>query len=106
MLRQRSSDMGEIPRFARNDIICHSERSEESLSVSLLQGSTYHNITLIEKLSAPEACLWYARKAYEEGWSRNILALQIERKLYERQGQAVHNFPAACYRNPCTNACA
>lgn len=55
----------------------------------------FHNCILLEKVSTPEARLWYARKAYEEGWSRNILAMQIERKLYERQGQAVHNFPAA-----------
>ena len=33
------------------------------------------------------------RKAIEQGWSREILAVQIERGLYERQGSAVTNFP-------------
>ena len=35
-----------------------------------------------------------SRAALENGWSRNILALQIESGLYERQGKAVTNFPA------------
>lgn len=37
----------------------------------------------------------YARKAREEGWSRNVLVVQIERQLYERQGKAVTNFASA-----------
>jgi predicted nuclease of restriction endonuclease-like (RecB) superfamily len=48
---------------------------------------------LLDKVKDPEARLWYARKAYEEGWSRNILLLHIERRLHERQGKAVTNFP-------------
>jgi len=38
--------------------------------------------------------LWYARKAIEHGWSRNILVIQIESGLYGRQGKAVTNFQA------------
>jgi predicted nuclease of restriction endonuclease-like (RecB) superfamily len=60
----------------------------------LAQITWYHNITLLDKLDAPDARLWYARKAREEGWSRNVLVLQIERRLYERQGKAITNFPA------------
>jgi predicted nuclease of restriction endonuclease-like (RecB) superfamily len=52
----------------------------------------FHNCILLDKVSSPEARLWYAHKAHEEGWSRNILVLQIERRLYERQGKAVTNF--------------
>jgi predicted nuclease of restriction endonuclease-like (RecB) superfamily len=60
---------------------------------ALAQITWYHNIALLEKVSDPEARLWYARKAYEEGWSRNILLLHIERRLHERQGKAITNFP-------------
>jgi predicted nuclease of restriction endonuclease-like (RecB) superfamily len=59
----------------------------------LAQITWYHNIALLEKLSDPEARLWYARKAYEEGWSRNMLVLHIERRLHQRQGKAITNFP-------------
>ena len=60
----------------------------------LAQITWYHNITLLEKLDTPEERLWYARATIENGWSRNILALQIERQLYKRQGKAVTNFEA------------
>ena len=55
----------------------------------------YHNITLIEKVPITGQRLWYARKTIEHGWSRNILVIQIETKLYERQGNAVTNFTRA-----------
>lgn len=54
----------------------------------------FHNCVLLDKLDDPEVRLWYARKAREEGWSRNVLALHIERRLHERQGQAITNFSA------------
>jgi len=60
----------------------------------LAQITWYHNIALLDKLDDPEARLWYARKVREEGWSRNMLVIQIERRLYERQGKAITNFPA------------
>lgn len=52
------------------------------------------NITIFEKLSAPEERLWYAYKTLENGWSRDILILQIEADLFHRQGKAVTNFAA------------
>ena len=35
---------------------------------------------------------WYAAKAIEHGWSRNVLALQIGASLHKRHGRAVTNF--------------
>ncbi|MGX1160754.1 putative nuclease of restriction endonuclease-like (RecB) superfamily [Arthrobacter sp. SLBN-100] len=52
----------------------------------------YHQIALLEKLSGREARLWYATAAIENGWSRNVLAHQIETKLQERSGKAINNF--------------
>lgn len=60
----------------------------------LAQITWYHNIALLEKLAEPPVRLWYARKGLEEGWSRNVLAMQIECRLHERQGKAITNFPA------------
>ena len=51
-----------------------------------------HHVILLFKIEAPEERLWYAQKTIEHGWSRNILALQIESGLYHRQGKAVTNF--------------
>ena len=60
----------------------------------LAQITWYHCIALLDKVKDPETCLWYARRAREEGWSRNVLVMQIEAKLHERAGKAITNFPA------------
>lgn len=51
-----------------------------------------HNIALLEKLKSTEERLWYAQKTVENGWSRDILVMQIETHLLERQGSAITNF--------------
>jgi len=58
----------------------------------LAQLSWYHHLALLDKLSSPADRLWYAAKTVEHGWSRNVLALQIEAGLHQRQGKAVTNF--------------
>ena len=51
-----------------------------------------HNVRLLESCKDPTERTWYARKALEHGWRRDILALQIENGLYLRQGKAETNF--------------
>lgn len=51
-----------------------------------------HNIRLLEALKQPEERAWYARQAVEHGWSRAILAHQIEARLIDRAGNASTNF--------------
>jgi predicted nuclease of restriction endonuclease-like (RecB) superfamily len=58
----------------------------------LAQLPWYHQITLIEKLGDPDLRLWYGAQAVEHGWSRDVLALQIERRLHQRSGKAITNF--------------
>lgn len=58
----------------------------------LAQLPWYHHLALLDKLTNPADRLWYAAKTVEHGWSRNVLALQIEAGLHLRQGKAVTNF--------------
>ena len=51
-----------------------------------------HNLVLLSKLKTTDQRLAYAQRAIEHGWSRNVLAIHIERRLLEREGQAVTNF--------------
>ncbi|MBD1861211.1 PDDEXK nuclease domain-containing protein [Trichocoleus desertorum] len=51
-----------------------------------------HNIALLEKLKSTEERLWYAEQAIQNGWSRDILVLQIESELQRRLGSATTNF--------------
>jgi len=53
-----------------------------------------HNVVLLEKLATAEQRLWYARQTMAQGWSRDVLAVQIQSQAIDRQGQAQNNFPA------------
>lgn len=58
----------------------------------LAQLPWYHQLALLDKLSSDEERRWYAAKAIEHNWSRNVLAIQIELNARSRSGQAVTNF--------------
>lgn len=62
------------------------------MQATLAQIPWYHNIALLEKLDSSKLRLWYADKTIENGWSRNVLVLQIESGLHKRLGQAPRNF--------------
>ena len=68
---------------------------EEFVQAVLAQLPWYHQLALLDKLSNAEARRWYAAKAIEHNWSRNVLVMQIETRLLERSGTAVTNFPAS-----------
>ena len=53
------------------------------------------NIVLMDKLSSKEERIWYAQKTLENGWSRDVLALQVQSRLIERSGKSVNNFEVA-----------
>lgn len=52
----------------------------------------FHNCILLDKVKSSEERLWYIHGAIENGWSRNMLVLHIEAKLFHRQGKASTNF--------------
>jgi predicted nuclease of restriction endonuclease-like (RecB) superfamily len=52
----------------------------------------FHLCTLLDKLKTREERDWYLAKAVQHNWSRNILGMQIETRLLERDGAAVTNF--------------
>lgn len=51
-----------------------------------------HNILIFSKSKDAIEALFYVQKTLENGWSRNILSLQIEANLFQRQGKAINNF--------------
>ncbi len=51
-----------------------------------------HNVALLQKVKDRPTRLWYALQAFEHGWTRNVLSLQIQSRAHERQGKAVTNF--------------
>jgi predicted nuclease of restriction endonuclease-like (RecB) superfamily len=53
-----------------------------------------HNVRLLDLVKSPEERVWYVEQTIQNGWSRNILVMQIEGGLYRRQGKAITNFQA------------
>lgn len=58
----------------------------------LAQLPWYHQLALLDKLETAEQRRWYAAKALEHNWSRNVLVIQIESRLMQRSGNAQTNF--------------
>ena len=70
----------------------------EFVQAVLAQLPWYHQLALLDKLPGPETRRWYAAKAIEHNWSRNILVMQIETRLLERSGKSITNFEASLPR--------
>lgn len=54
----------------------------------------FHNCLLLDRVSEPATRQWYIQAARREGWSRNILSIQIQGQAHLRHGKAQNNFPA------------
>lgn len=53
-----------------------------------------HHTKILDKTKELHERLFYIKKAIENGWSKNILKLQIDNDLYQRQGNTINNFAA------------
>lgn len=51
-----------------------------------------HITHLLDRVVDFQTRLWYIEKTIENGWSRNVMVIQIEKELHKRQGQAITNF--------------
>lgn len=64
----------------------------EFVQAVLAQLPWYHQIALLDKLKMQSERCWYASKALEHNWSRNMLVMQIEMQVHTRTGMALTNF--------------
>lgn len=51
-----------------------------------------HHVLILNKIKDVDEALFYLSQTIEHSWTRNLLALQIEQNLYQRQGKAITNF--------------
>jgi len=51
-----------------------------------------HNIAIISKTQTQQEALYYVANTLKHGWSRSVLTHQIESRLWQREGKAMHNF--------------
>ena len=53
-----------------------------------------HHIVLLDKVKDENQRIFYMQKALENGWSRDVLSLQVKSSLHTRQGASITNFTA------------
>ncbi len=95
-LRAEFPDMGGLSRTNLLYMRAFAEAWPDEVIVQQLVGQIPwgHNVRVIDLVKDREERLWYIRAAIEQGWSRNVLVMQIESGLYRRQGKAITNFSA------------
>lgn len=93
-LRQAFPEMkGLSPRNVKYmRLLAETYKDERFVQQLVAQIPWGHNIRILDKAKSQDEREFYIKGTINNGWSRNILSLQIESKLYERQGKAVTNF--------------
>jgi predicted nuclease of restriction endonuclease-like (RecB) superfamily len=67
--------------------------TEQLPSTSLLVQIPWgHHQVVLSKCKINEQALFYIEQTIQNNWSRNILQIQIESKLFDRQGKSQNNF--------------
>jgi predicted nuclease of restriction endonuclease-like (RecB) superfamily len=51
-----------------------------------------HNVLLMQRVKDRATRIWYAEATFCNGWSRNVLLMQIESAAHTRQGKVTSNF--------------
>ncbi|MEQ8973317.1 MAG: PDDEXK nuclease domain-containing protein [Coleofasciculus sp. C1-SOL-03] len=87
----------EMKGFSRTNLLymrAFAEAYPDEQIVQQLAGQIpwFHNCVLLDKVKEAAERQWYIQKTIQHGWSRSILAHQIELGLYHRQGKATTNF--------------
>ena len=54
----------------------------------------WHNIVILTKIKNIDEAMFYVQKTIVNNWSRSVLTLHIETRLYQREGKAITNFEA------------
>lgn len=76
----------------QTDIIVHQVGGQLSSESLLVKIPWRHHVLILNSCSTVNEAIFYIKKTIRNNWSRNILTIQIESDLYNRQGKAVTNF--------------
>ncbi len=83
-----------VPQLvAQIDAAVRGRKPVEIFTAQLVQSVPWgHHAELIAKVKDPATRHWYMQATVQNGWSRNVLTMQIESGAHHRQGKAVSNF--------------
>ncbi|NCT48773.1 MAG: DUF1016 domain-containing protein [Paraglaciecola sp.] len=79
--------------MAQTDVSSEVPQAAALFPAELLQAVPWgHHAELMAKVKDLPTRRWYMHAAVKNGWSRNILVMQIETAAHHRQGKAISNF--------------
>jgi len=78
--------------FAMRQMVSFFDASAETVPQAVGQLPWGHIRVIMAKIKDNQIAQFYLKSTFEYGWSRNILEMQIEQKLHEREGKAITNF--------------
>lgn len=70
------------------------EDGKDFVQVPLAQITWYHHISLIPKVKDAAQRAFYIMATAQEGWSRDVMLMQIEHGYINAKGKAINNFSA------------
>mgnify|MGYP000382031493 CR=1 FL=1 len=87
----------EMKGFSRRNLLYMRSFAEQWPEIEFVQQAVAqipwgHNILIITKCSSVDEARFYVAQTLEQGWSRDVLALQLKSNLHNRAGKAVTNF--------------
>jgi predicted nuclease of restriction endonuclease-like (RecB) superfamily len=88
------------PRISPQPVAKSGSLEKVQPPVAQLPNSTFwaipwaHHVILMQKVKDFSTRRWYMEQTLAHGWSRNVLALQIDAQAHARHGKAVSNFAA------------
>ena len=62
------------------------------IEIDLSKATWYHHISLLSKVKDIEQRAFYYLKTIENEWSRDVMLLQIDNRLFNGYGKAINNF--------------
>lgn len=87
---------GEVPQGVAKSSTQIVQGAPAQTPDSLLRSVPWaHHVVLMEKVKDLPTRRWYMEQTLANGWSRNVLALQIDAEAHARHGKAVTNFSAS-----------
>lgn len=92
-----SAAFPEMKGFSRRNLLYMRSFAEQWPEIEFVQQAVAqipwgHNILIITKCNSVDEARFYVAQTLEQGWSRDVLALQLKSHLHTRAGKAVNNF--------------
>lgn len=75
-----------------NSVIVHQAGGQLNQDSILMKIPWGHHVTILGKCETISQALFYINQTIQNNWSRTVLEMQLKSNLFERQGNALHNF--------------